>query len=65
MSPMLKWGLIVFVVGICIAIWDYTLAKKKKEGVTKGDKERIWGIFWFSIIAGAGVAGLIWLAQDA
>ena len=65
MSPMIKWGLIVLVVGLGIALWDYALAKKKKEGFTRGDKERITGIFWFSIVAAAGVAALIWLAEDA
>ncbi len=64
MSTMVKWALIVFVVGMGIAIWDYSLAKKKKEGFTKGDKERITGIFWFSFVAAAGVAALIWLAED-
>ena len=64
MTPMVKWALIVFVVGMGITFWDYSMASKKKEGVTRGDKERIWGIFWFSFVAAAGVAGLIWLAED-
>ena len=64
MSPMVKWALIVFVCGIGLAIWDYSLATKKKEGFTKGDKERIKGIVGLSFAAAAGVAALIWLAED-
>jgi hypothetical protein len=64
MSPMLKWGLIVFGVGIAILVWDISIASKNKEGITKGDKTRFWGIFWGSVIGGIGVASLIWVAQD-
>ena len=64
MSPKLKWGLIVLFIGFGIALWDYSLAKKKKEGYTKGDKERVMGIFWFSFVAAGGVAALMWLAED-
>ncbi|MFM9968311.1 MAG: hypothetical protein ACKVQK_07940, partial [Burkholderiales bacterium] len=64
MSPMLKWGLIVFVTAIVILIWDVRIASKKKEGITKGDKQRFWGIFWFGVFGGAGVAFMIWFAQD-
>ena len=64
MSPMIKSALVVFVLGMGIAFWDYVLAKKKKEGFTMGDKERITGIFWFSFVASAAVAALVWLAQD-
>ena len=64
MSPMFKWALIVFVAGIFILLWDISMAKKKKEGITRGDKDRFWGILWFSICASAGVAALIWLGED-
>ena len=64
MSPILKWALVVIVLGIGLMIWDYVLAKKKKEGFTKGDKQRIVGLFWLTCFASAGVASLIWVAQD-
>ena len=64
MSPIVKWALIVFVVINGIAMWDYSLAKKKKEGVTPGDKERIKGLVILSFVAAGGVATLIWLAED-
>ena len=64
MSPMIKWPLIVLVVGLGFALWDYLLAKKKKVGFTRGDRERIMGIFWFSFVAAAGVGALIWLGKD-
>ena len=55
MSPIVKWALIVFVVINGIAMWDYSLAKKKKEGVTPGDKERIKGLVILSFVAAGGV----------
>jgi hypothetical protein len=61
---MMKWPLVVLVIGLGIAFWDYSLAKKKKEGFTRGDKDRVMGIFWFSFVAAAGVGALIWFAQD-
>jgi len=64
MSPMLKWALIVAALGIMLMIWDYRLATQKKEGFTKGDKSRIIGLFWLTVFASAGVASLIWVAQD-
>lgn len=64
MSPMLKWGLIVFAAGIALLIWDVRIASRNKEGITKGDKSRFVGIFWASVIGGVGVASLIWIAQD-
>lgn len=64
MSPVLKWAIIVFVLGLGLMTWDYVLAKKKKEGFTKGDKTRIVSLFWLTCFASAGVASLIWVAQD-
>ena len=64
MSPMLKWALIVAALGIMLMIADYRLATKKKEGFTKGDRTRIVGLFWLTCFASAGVASLIWVAQD-
>jgi hypothetical protein len=59
---MLKWAAITFGVGMLIIWFEYSMAKKKKEGITWTDKQRMIGIFWIAIAMSALVAGLIWLA---
>jgi len=64
MQPMFKWALVAFVVGIVLVIWDISISRKKKEGFTAGDKQRIWGIFWLTCFISVGVAVLIWIGED-
>jgi hypothetical protein len=59
---MLKWAAITFGVGMLIIFFEYSMAKKKKEGITWTDKQRMIGIFWISVAMAALVAGLIWMA---
>jgi len=59
---MLKWAAITFGIGMLIIFFEYSMAKKKKEGVTWTDKQRMIGIFWIAVAMAALVAALIWLA---
>jgi hypothetical protein len=59
---MLKWAAITFGIGMLIIFFEYSIAKKKKEGITWTDKQRMIGIFWISVAMSALVAGLIWMA---
>ena len=59
---MWKWAAITFGIGMLIIFFEYSMAKKKKEGITWTDKQRMIGIFWIAIAMSALVAGLIWLA---
>jgi hypothetical protein len=59
---MLKWAGITFLVGMLIIFFEYSMAKKKKEGITWTDKQRMIGIFWVSVCMAALVAALIWMA---
>ena len=59
---MLKWAGITFGVGMLIIFFEYWMAKKKKEGITWTDKQRMIGIFWISVAMAALVAALIWMA---
>ena len=59
---MLKWAGITFGIGMLIIWFEYSMAKKKKEGVTWTDKQRMIGIFWIAVAMAALVAALIWLA---
>jgi hypothetical protein len=61
---MLKWGGLVFGIGIVLVILDIIMAKRKKEGITASDKQRIAGLFWLSCVAALLVMGLIWLFPD-
>jgi hypothetical protein len=45
-----------------IIFFEYSMAKKKKEGITWTDKQRMIGIFWISVAMAALVAALIWMA---
>jgi len=60
---MLKWAGITFGIGMLIIWFEYSIAKKKKEGVTWTDKQRMIGIFWVAVAMAALVAGLIWMAE--
>jgi len=59
---MLKWAAITFGIGMLIIYSEYRMAKKKKEGITWTDKQRMIGIFWISVAMAALVAALIWMA---
>ena len=59
---MLKWAAITFGIGMLIMWFEYSMAKKKKEGITWSDKQRMIGIFWIAVAMSALVAALIWMA---
>jgi len=60
---MLKWAGITFGIGMLIILYEYSLAKKKKGGITWTDRQRMIGIFWIAVAMSALVAGLIWVAD--
>jgi Co/Zn/Cd efflux system component len=55
---------ITFGIGVGLMAIDYQLARKKKEGFTYTDRQRIIGIFWLSVFAAALVGSLIWFSPD-
>lgn len=58
---MIKWGLITFGAGIVLIIIEIMVAKRKKEGFTATDRQRVMGILGVTIFATALVMGLIWM----
>ena len=58
---MLEWAAITFGIGMLIILFEWNMARKKKEGITWTDKQRMLGIFWLSIGMAALVAALIWM----
>ncbi len=60
---MWKWAGITFGVGMLLIAFEWQIAKKKKEGVTWTDRQRMLGIFWISIALALLVAALVWVAD--
>ena len=63
MNPIFKWMGIVLAVGIALMVIEYRFAKKKKEGVTPTDKQRIAGIFWIAIFMSLLVGALMLMSD--
>ncbi len=59
---MFKWAAVVFGIGMLLILFEWSLARKKKEGVTWTDRQRMVGIFWVSCVLSALTAGLIWMS---
>ena len=64
MNPIYKWMGIVLAVGIALMVVEYRFAKKKKEGFTPTDRQRILGIFWIAIFLSLLVGGLMLISGD-
>jgi hypothetical protein len=60
---MLKWTAVTFGIGMLIILAEWSMARKKKEGITWTDKQRMIGIFWVSVALSALVAALFWLSE--
>ena len=62
MDTVYQWMGIVAAGGIALMVIEYRFAKKKKEGFTVTDRQRIVGLFWITISMSLLVGGLIWLS---
>jgi len=58
-----KWMGIVFAVGVALMALEYRFAKKKKEGFTPIDRQRIIGIFWLTVFFSVLVGGIVWFSD--
>ena len=63
MNSIYKWMGIVLAVGLALMVIEYRFAKKKKEGVTPTDKQRIVGIFWIAIFMSLLVGALMLMSD--
>jgi len=59
-----KWMAITFAIGMALLVIEVRFAKKKKEGFTPADRQRVLGIFWLSLFASGLVGFVIWAASD-
>jgi hypothetical protein len=55
-----KWMAITFGFGMLLLVAEVSIARKKKEGFTPTDRQRVIGIFWLSLFASALVGFLVW-----
>ena len=60
---MIKWAAVTFGIGMLVILAEWNMARKKKEGITWTDKQRMIGIFWISAALAGLVAGLIYLSE--
>ncbi len=63
MRDVYKWMGIVFAVGVALMFIEYRFAKKKKEGFTPTDRQRVVGIFWLTVFFSLLVGGVMWLSD--
>ena len=63
MRDVYKWMGIVFAVGVALMFIEYRFAKKKKEGYTPIDRQRIVGIFWLTVFFSLLVGGIVWFSD--
>lgn len=63
MNPSIKWMAITIGIGILLIVIEYRVARRKKEGITPTDKQRMLGILWISILISCLVGAIIWVAD--
>ena len=63
MKDVYKWMGIVFAVGVALMVIEYRFAKKKKEGFTPIDRQRIVGIFWLTVFFSVLIGGIVWFSD--
>jgi hypothetical protein len=59
-----KWMAITFGIGMALVAIEIHFARKKKEGFTPTDRQRVLGIFWLSFFMSGLVGFVIWAAGD-
>ena len=63
MKDVYKWMGIVLAMGVALMVIEYRFARKKKEGFTPIDRQRILGIFWLTIFFSLLVGGVVWFSD--
>jgi hypothetical protein len=58
-----KWMGIIVLLGFALMYVEYRFAKKKKEGFTPIDRQRIMGILWLTLFFAALVGGVMWMSD--
>jgi hypothetical protein len=59
---MLQWAGGVFACGMLLILMEWNIARKKKEGVTWTDRQRMKGLFGVTCVLSVLAAGLVWIA---
>ena len=61
---MYKWMAITFGIGMALLVIEIHVARKKKEGFTPADRQRVFGIFWLSLFLAGLVGFVMWAGGD-
>jgi len=48
---------------MALIVFEIIIAKKKREGLTRADGRRVWGLFWLTIFVSGLVMGLVWMSS--
>jgi hypothetical protein len=59
-----KWMAITFGIGMALVAIEIHFARKKKEGFTPTDRQRVLGIVWLSLFMSGLVGFVIWASGD-
>lgn len=60
---MWKAAGITFGLGMALIVFEWWMARRKKEGITYTDKQRMWGILRISLVLAALVGWIAWMSE--
>ena len=49
--------------GVALIVFEWLMARRKKDGVTYTDKQRMFGILRISLVLAALVAWIVWMSE--
>ncbi|HEY9397296.1 MAG TPA: hypothetical protein VIQ28_06720 [Burkholderiales bacterium] len=60
---MWKAAGITFGLGLALIVFEWTIARRKKEGVTYTDRQRMFGMLRISVVLAVLVGWIGWMAD--
>ena len=54
---------ITFALGMALILWEWMIARKKKDGVTFTDRQRMFGMFRITIALAVLVGWIAWMSE--
>jgi len=57
------WAGVTFGAGMALILLEYIMAARKKGGVNNTDKQRMFGLFWLSILCALLVGLLVRMSE--
>jgi hypothetical protein len=60
---MYKAVAITLALGIALIVFEWLIARRKKEGVTSTDKQRMFGMLRITVVLAAVAGWVVWMAD--